>query len=120
MESTLTIDSNGTKIWRLNGEYHRENGPAIEWYNGTKVWYLNGKQHREDGPAVEYPDDSKVWYLNGKRHRENGPAIEHLNGTKFWYLNGKQLTKRQLLSKKIRKNYPNLYNNYVVYCIMGS
>jgi hypothetical protein len=34
--------------------------------DGTKMWYLNGELHREDGPAVEYPDGTKRWYLNGK------------------------------------------------------
>jgi hypothetical protein len=31
---------------------------------GTKRWFLNGKYHREDGPAVEYANGSKEWYLN--------------------------------------------------------
>jgi hypothetical protein len=29
-----------------------ENGPAVERSNGTKYWYLNGERHREDGPAI--------------------------------------------------------------------
>jgi len=62
--------------------------------NGTKCWYLNGKYHREDGPAIEYTNGSKCWYLNGKRHREDGPAIEYANGTKKWYLNGKEIIVR--------------------------
>ena len=37
--------------------------------NGNKYWHLNGELHREDGPAVEYSDGTKVWYLNDKRHR---------------------------------------------------
>jgi hypothetical protein len=60
--------------------------------NGTKCWYLNGKYHREDGPAVEYPDGTKHWFLNDKRHREDGPAIEWADGSKFWYLNGKSVS----------------------------
>jgi hypothetical protein len=34
--------------WYLNGELHREDGPAIERANGTKAWYLNGKQLTEE------------------------------------------------------------------------
>lgn len=60
----------GTKFWYLNGELHREDGPAIEHPDGIRKWYLNGKLHREDGPAIERLDGSKEWYLNGKRHRE--------------------------------------------------
>ncbi len=56
--------------------------------SGTTVWALNGQIHREDGPAVEYPDGSKHWYLNDQLHREDGPAIERANGAKFWFLLG--------------------------------
>ena len=55
--------------------------------NGNKYWYLNGKYHREGGPAVEYPDGTKEWWLNGKVHREDGPAMEYSDGDKHWYLN---------------------------------
>jgi antitoxin component YwqK of YwqJK toxin-antitoxin module len=81
----------GTKEWLLDGEFHREDGPAIEYSSGTKEWYLNGELHREDGPAVEEPDGTKYWFLNGKLHREDRPAIEHPNGTKHWYLNGNEI-----------------------------
>ena len=26
----------------LDGKFHREDGPAIEWNDGTKSWYING------------------------------------------------------------------------------
>ena len=38
--------------------------------DGSKSWYLNGKYHREDGPAIEFADGSKHWYLNGKELTE--------------------------------------------------
>ena len=40
MENSL----DGSKYWRLNGQYHREDGPAIEYPNGSKYWCLNGKE----------------------------------------------------------------------------
>ena len=61
----------GTKYWSLNGEFHRENGPAVECANGSKWWYLNGKCHREAGPAVECANGLKYWYLNGKCYTES-------------------------------------------------
>ena len=67
---TVEVLDNGTKYWYLNGELHREDGPAIEWEHGVKEWYLNGVLHREDGPAVEYADGSKHWYLNGDKLSE--------------------------------------------------
>ena len=95
---TYTVDvyDNGSKYWYLNGERHREDGPAIEYADGTKYWYLNGKLHREDGPAVERADDGyTAWYLNGKLHREDGPAVECAAGYKAWYLNGEQLSEAE-------------------------
>ena len=82
------VDRCGDRVWYLNGKYHRENGPAVEYINGDRVWYLNGKLHRENGPAIEYANGDRVWYLNGKRHRVDGPAIEYANGNKYWYLGG--------------------------------
>ena len=83
------IDKYRTKRWyNLNGELHREDGPAIELANGSKFWYVNGKRHREDGPAVECTNGYKEWYLNGKYHRENGPAVEWADGYKEWYRHG--------------------------------
>lgn len=43
MNPVFHVDSNGTKYWLLNGEYHREDGPAIEYQDGRKWWYLNNK-----------------------------------------------------------------------------
>ena len=65
------------------------------WPNGTKSWWLNGELHREDGPAIEYSNGTKLWYLNGELHREDGPAVEYSNGHKEWYLNGKELTEKE-------------------------
>ena len=38
--------------------------------NGTKEWFLNGQRHREDGPAIEYSDGTKDWYLNDEELTE--------------------------------------------------
>ena len=40
--------SNGTKTWFLNGIYHLENGPAVEWDNGYKEWFLYGNQYKDE------------------------------------------------------------------------
>ena len=55
--------------------------------NGTKFWYnSDGNYHREDGPAIEHAGGSKEWCKHGKYHREDGPAIEGLNGYKSYWL----------------------------------
>jgi len=94
-EYTVKVWWDGTKEWYLNGNLHREDGPAYEGDDGTKTWWLNDELHREDGPAVEDCDGTKVWYLNGERHREDGPAYEGSSGTKMWYLNGINLSEEE-------------------------
>ena len=93
----VTVDSDATRWYNSKGQFHRENGPAIEHTSGYKSWYINGKCHREDGPAVEWVSGGKFWWLNGKRHREDGPAIEWADGTKEWWLNGKKVTEAQVM-----------------------
>lgn len=58
----LRIYGNGDRGWWLDGEYHREGGPALEGNNGHKGWRIYGKSHREGGPAIEYADGRKSWY----------------------------------------------------------
>jgi hypothetical protein len=90
-KSICEIDKDGDKRWYLNGQLHREDGPAIEHINGDKFWYLNGKRHREDGPACEYAYGDKEWYLNDKLHREDGPAYKGASGYREWHYYGKKL-----------------------------
>jgi len=66
----LLIDHMGTKHWYLNGERHREGGPACVWPDGEKEWCIDGELHREDGPAMVYPDGRKHWYLNDREVSE--------------------------------------------------
>ena len=85
-------DSYGTICYYNDlNQYHREDGPAIEYADGTKWWYRNGLCHREDGPAVEYADGDKRWYRNHQIHREDGPAIEYANGDKRWFFRDKRI-----------------------------
>jgi hypothetical protein len=97
-----TTNEMGTKFWRnKEGEYHREDGPAIENDLGTKCWYKNGKLHREDGPAVEDAAGNKFWYINGLLHREGGPAREFADGSKEYWLNGDLVKKLDIKFNKI-------------------
>jgi hypothetical protein len=93
MEPTLKTYPNGTQEWRLNGNRHREDGPAVIYPDGSQEWYINDKRHREDGPAYIGCYGTQEWYINDKRHREDGPAYIGCYGTKYWYINGKHITK---------------------------
>jgi hypothetical protein len=44
MRNGLNIRKDGTKIWYVNDQLHREDGPAMEWSSGAKEWYLHGKK----------------------------------------------------------------------------
>ncbi len=64
-ESYLQIEEWGTRIWRnKEGEFHRLDGPAIEYVSGSKEWYQYGLLHRSDGPAREFAGGRKEWWLN--------------------------------------------------------
>lgn len=71
MKITKDIDDYGNiRYYNEQGQFHREDGPAVEYAYGTKAWYLNGKRHREDGPAIEWASGDKSYYLNGQQISE--------------------------------------------------
>ena len=38
----VTIHKNGKEEWRLNGERHRVDGPAVTYADGYEEYWLNG------------------------------------------------------------------------------
>jgi hypothetical protein len=81
------IDSSGT-IWYYNdlNQWHREDGPAIEYANGSKYWYRNDQLHREDGPAIEFADGTKCWCFRGKHIdcETNEEFLQLMKMKAFW------------------------------------
>lgn len=63
---TLEINPHGVKIWTLNGQTHRTDGPAVEYLDGSAMWYQYDQLHRLDGPAVEWATGQKAWFIEGK------------------------------------------------------
>jgi hypothetical protein len=95
-DANCTTDDDGNRQWRnKKGEYHRLDGPAIEYINGHEEWWVNGRCHRLDGPAVELPGGSKQWWVDDKLHRLDGPAMEWAGGDNSWWVNYEKLTKEQ-------------------------
>lgn len=82
--------TDGDAMRYINGQHHREDGPAVEWATEDTQWYLNGNHRRIGGPAIECVDDSKEWFTNGKHHRVDGPAVEPApgRGESEWFLHG--------------------------------
>ena len=62
----VVTNLSGTKFWLLNGELHREGGPAVMYLNGDEWWYKHGKIHRIGGPAIICGDDEQ-WWMDNKR-----------------------------------------------------
>jgi hypothetical protein len=73
-------------------------------YSDHIKYTLNGECHREDGPALEFHNRSKYWFINGKYHREDGPAIEYANGSKYWFINGKELSEDEFNQYLLQRN----------------
>lgn len=107
------VNKDGVIFWLKDGQYHREDGPAVETSDGAIYWYIHDKLHREDGSAM-ITKNGKYWLIEGQNHREDGPAVEKADGTKEWYLNGIQLTEEQFkretekkaLNEKLHTNLP--------------
>ncbi len=73
---------------------------TVKVYSSHREWFLDGELHREDGPAVIYSDGTEHWYLNGDLHREDGPAIKLTTGTEQWFINGTRLTEAEFNARK--------------------
>jgi hypothetical protein len=70
-DSTCEICIYGKRWRNQEGNYHRLDGPAVEWDNGDTIWWVNGRRHRLDGPAVELGIIYKEWWVNGKELSED-------------------------------------------------
>ena len=101
MRAIKIIKEDRIEYRNINGELHREDGPAIEWNNGAKKWFLNGKLHRVNGPAIEHINGILSWYHNGELHRTDGPAVIWPDGEGEFWLNGEELTEEEFNLKSV-------------------
>jgi hypothetical protein len=60
--------------------------------DGSQSWKVDGKFHRDEGPAIIYKTGTMIWYQHGRLHCETGPAWCWLNGELEWWLQGIQYT----------------------------
>lgn len=94
-EMPAVENDSGYQAFFIDGEYHRDRGPAIITENWREVFYQHGVVHRLDGPAVIDPENNaKEWWCHGRRHRDpdkngiTGPALEYGDGSLEWYRHG--------------------------------
>jgi len=50
--------------FRVNGDLHKPNGPAVIWANGDWDWWLFGMFHRYYGPVDA---DNEEWWIHDVR-----------------------------------------------------
>lgn len=74
---------------------YRMAGGQVYGKPGHCLWRINGNLHREDGPALEIQDLMRGWFRHGQAHREDGPAVEYANGGCEWWLDGEQITEAE-------------------------
>jgi hypothetical protein len=77
------IFEDGTKAWCCNGDYHRENNPAIITLLGTMLWFKYGKRHNENGPAVIFPDGYVEYFVDGVKLTEDEFYKAYPNAKRF-------------------------------------
>ena len=67
----VRIYQNGCKFWLLNGNLHREDGPAVEWPSGYKEWWLNGEELTEEEfiSRTSNACDGKVIEIDGRKYK---------------------------------------------------
>jgi len=62
--------------YRLNGKFHRLDGPAIEYADGTKKWYICGKEvskpkvdsFRLKTLTLSFVVNRRIWKLFGTNY----------------------------------------------------
>jgi hypothetical protein len=74
MKGAYTVKHRDHQAWYLDGDYHREDGPAYLGNSGLQSWWLYGKRHRIDGPALIRSKDHKrpslpnqEWWYHGQK-----------------------------------------------------
>jgi len=61
------IATEGCKCWYKNGDFHRNNNPAVVWDTGREEWYQNGECHRLNGFAIiDVVVKINVYYIHNK------------------------------------------------------
>jgi hypothetical protein len=43
-----TYTAFGFKVWTVNGQHHRTNGPAAIWADGIQYWFINDKRYLDN------------------------------------------------------------------------
>ena len=61
IEYRVTEYAFGDIGWRMDDDFHREDGPAYEYASGSKEWFLNGRLVYSDEQ-----DNTSIWKITDK------------------------------------------------------
>lgn len=64
-EPVMKVLSDGTRIWTVDGELDRRDGPAVVYQDGSEEWYRDGLRHCDTGPAKSVPESPGEYWLDG-------------------------------------------------------
>ena len=76
IEYKVKVYNTVTEWYNLNGQLHREDGPAVENTNGHKEWYLNNEE------LTEKEFNEMIKKINDKTKSCNGKVVE-IDGKKY-------------------------------------
>lgn len=65
MKDGLHIDHNGTKYWHKEGNWHRDDGPAVICPDGREYWFKDGKPYEPSAHEL------MVWKIEEKEQTKN-------------------------------------------------
>ena len=101
------VDKNGTVFYyNLKGEYHREDGPAIEYSYGAQEWWVCGEKHRLYHPAfINNENGHKSYYVGGTIFNLYGPAL----GEYRYFISNNEITDIQDFLELITDSFENYY-----------
>lgn len=85
--------------------------------NGITQYHLNGQLHREGGPAVihskgAYDEGMQLWYKHGVLHNEHGPAVIRKEQVTY-FLDGRKYTKKAWKKEVARREYLNKHGRWL-------
>ena len=64
---------------------------------GLRFWLKDGEYHKDDEPAVTFKAEKEEWFQNGFYHKEDGPAlINKRRGYGEWWKNGVFIKREEL------------------------
>ena len=71
--------ADGSRVWIVNKQRHRLDGPAIIDADGRREWHVNGERTTEEALMQKYRELGKVpWMIFDVSHFDQAPLTSQL------------------------------------------